>query len=108
MIIDNQAWGVYQNSCPRTLSYQDDFTPPSLAHSRPYIDTSLLDADDRNSCQECYDRIRHDIEAGHAWLKRARENDPFREGEPRLAFETVTGAKAPPPPLGPSPPGSSD
>ena len=87
-----------------TKNEDENFLPPIVAPglpSRNYflfgrpISTQHLDAKDRAACQSTYLHVQEEINRGFQDLLEARRKDPYMEAPSRLAFERVTGKKAP-------------
>ena len=87
-----------------TESINESFLPPIIAPglpSRNYFvfgkpfSTAELDRKDKPACETLYASIQAEINRGFDDVLRARKKDRFREALPRLAYERITGRKAP-------------
>lgn len=82
----------------------ENFLPPIVAPglpSRNYflfgrpISTKDIDAKDKAACRTTYLRVQDEINRGFEDLLHARQKDPYMDAPSRLAFERLTGKKAP-------------
>ena len=87
-----------------TKNEDENFLPPIVAPglpSRNYflfgrpISTTGIDAKDKAACQSTYLRVQDEINHGFQDLLNARQKDPYKDAPTRLAFERLTGRKAP-------------
>lgn len=83
---------------------EENFLPPIVAPglpSRNYflfgkpIETSSLDQKDKGACESVYQSLQDDMNAGFSAILEAREKDQYKEAIPRLAYERISGKKAP-------------
>jgi hypothetical protein len=86
------------------MDQDENFVPPVIAPglpSRNYfifgkpLSTGQIDPKDKVACEEAYTTIKGEMKRGFDDILRARGKDPFMQGAPRLAYERVTGQKAP-------------
>lgn len=50
-------------------------------------------ANDRQACQQLYDKVKSEVEDGMGYLLRKREQDPYKDLLPRLLYEATWGGK---------------
>jgi hypothetical protein len=58
---------------------------------RKPIPTEPSLAEDRHSCQGLYQHIKSEVEDGMGYLLRKREQDPYKDFLPRMAYEMSWG-----------------
>lgn len=87
-----------------TANEDENFLPPIVAPglpSRTYflfgrpISTSTLDPKDKVACEALYNSVQDAVKEGIRDILAAREKDPYKTAPPRLAYERLTGKKAP-------------
>jgi hypothetical protein len=80
------------------------FLPPIVAPglpSRNYflfgkpISTAQLDPKDKKECETLYKTVQDEMRRGFEAVLSAREKDPYKDAPRRIAYEQVTGKKAP-------------
>ena len=80
------------------------FMPPLVVPARPArhyfmfgkpMTTADLDHKDMDACQDFYHQVQDELVRGFDDILRAREKDPYANPVRRLAFEQLTGKKAP-------------
>ena len=89
----------------------DDLFVPPFGYVSPHrhyflfgepVDTTSIDAADREACAAAYAQIEAQVVQGIRRLKdEVRAADPYRELVPRTAWEALYDAQAPGPPLNP-------
>lgn len=83
---------------------EESFVPPLVtprAPSRNYfifgkpVNTKDIDPKDKNKCREAYESIQEEMRRGFDDILEARKKDVFKDAGPRLAYERLTGRRAP-------------
>lgn len=60
---------------------------------RKPLPTSTSSGADREACQELYNHVKSEVEDGMGYLLRMREQDPYKDFLPRLAYERSWGGQ---------------
>lgn len=53
------------------------------------------DAKDREKCDKIYKELKIDLETNISYLLEQRQNDPYKEFEKRIVYETLNRKRAP-------------
>jgi len=82
---------VFPLTRPRTLNrlYFKFGRPIELAEAGPGL------VSDKEACEEIYQQAKQEVEGGIAYLKKKREQDPYKDIIPRVLYERNAKRKAP-------------
>jgi hypothetical protein len=81
--------------------FQPPFLLPKLLPARHYfvfgqaIETKDIDHSDKMQCETLYGQVKGELRKGLDDILKARTKDPYADTAGRLAYEQVTGKKAP-------------
>jgi hypothetical protein len=90
-------------SVPETFVYPIGLP---MAPRRVYVlfqqpfDTRTISIGNKTECKAAYEFVRSKVQDSIDTLLELRENDPYDEFFPRVAYETLNAKPAPQPPLG--------